>query len=538
VQSVVRQFLLNGDDGAEPGQVLKLPGSAFAVSEASRSMTLRRLWLDTFDWRLYQSGLTLEQVSRAGGTELALTARGGEVLACDRFGRAAGRGPDSGAPDGAGAARPSWPGLLDALPLGPLRDRLGPVVGVRALLPVARAVSVVREARVLNSDEKTVARITVDRMSVTFPAAAAVPTHLAVSALRGYQGQALRVADLLTEAPGVAEASQSGLEAALAAAGRRPGDYSSKVNVRLAPRMTARAAMTALLTALFDTLLANVHGTVRDLDTEFLHDLRIAVRRTRSALKLAGEVLPGGMTGRFRPEFKWLGDLTTPTRDLDVYLLGYPDMTARLVAATPEDLQPFHAHLERGRAAAQRQLARGLRSARFGRLRRDWPDALAGAAARPGATRPSVARLAASRIARAHRRVLRDGRAITPASPAESLHELRKRCKELRYLLEFFGSLYDPGEHWRAVKELKALQDCLGEFQDTQVQREEIRDFAAQMMDERAAPAATLLAMGEIAAGLAARQHRARGEFTGRFRDFASPAGQSRIRALTGAAVA
>jgi CHAD domain-containing protein len=543
LQSVVRQFLLNGEDGAEPDQVLKLPGSAFAVSGASRSMTLRRLWLDTFDWRLYRSGLALEQVSRAGITELALTGRDGEVLASDRFGRAAGRRPASGRPDGgqpegARRARPSWPALLEALPLGPLRDRLGPVVGVRALLPVARAVSTVREARVLNSDEKTVARITVDRMSVTFPAAAAVPPHLAVSALRGYQGQALKVADLLAEAPGVAEASQSGLEAALAAAGRRPGDYSGKITVRLAPRMPAGAAMVALLTGLFDTLLANVHGTVRDLDTEFLHDLRIAVRRTRSALKLAGDVLPGGMAARFRPEFKWLGDLTTPTRDLDVYLLGYPDMAAGLVAATAEELQPFHAHLERSRAAAQRQLAGGLRSARFARLRRDWRDALAGAAPRPGPTRPSAARLAATRIARAHRRVLRDGRAITPASPPESLHELRKRCKELRYLLEFFGSLYDPGEHWRAIRELKALQDCLGEFQDTQVQREEIRDFAAQMMDQRAAPAATLLAMGEIAAGLAARQQRARGEFTGRFREFASPAGESRIRTLTGVAAA
>jgi len=554
LQSVVRQFLLNGDDGAESDQVLKLPGSAFAVSDTSRSMTLRRVWLDTFDWRLYQSGLTLEQVSRAGVTELALTGRDGAVLACDRFGRAAGPGPD-----GAGSARPSWPGLLDALPLGPLRDRLGPVVGVRALLPVARAVSVVREARVLNSDEKTVARITVDRMSVRFPAAAAVPTRLAVSALRGYQGQALRVADLLAAAPGISSASQSGLEAALAAGGRRPGDYSGKINVRLSPRMPAAAAMVTLLTALFDTLLANVSGTVRDVDIEFLHDLRIAVRRTRSALKLAGDVLPAEMAGRFRPEFKWLGDLTTPTRDLDVYLLGYPEMAAGLVAATAEDLQPFHAHLERNRVAAQRRLARGLRSARFARLRGDWADALAGEAvrgggaragtgaraggapgggARAGATGPSAARLAASRIGRAHRRVLRDGRAITPASPPESLHDLRKRCKELRYLLEFFGSLYDPGDHWRAVRELKALQDCLGEFQDAQVQRDEIGEFAAQMMDQRTAPAATLLAMGEIAAGLAAAQQRARGEFAGRFRDFASPAGQSRFRALTGTAAA
>ncbi len=536
LQSVLRQFVLNGEDSSLPDQVLKLPGSAFAVSEASRSVTLRRLWLDTFDWRLYRSGLTLEQVSRGGGTaELVLTGRDGQVIAADH------PGPPPASGRRAGHSRQAWPGRLDTLPLGPLRGHLGPVVGVRALLPVARAVSVVREVRVLNSDDKTIARITVDRMSVTYPQAGSVPPRLTVSALRGYQAQALRVADLLAAEPGVTEAGQSGLEAALAAAGRRPGGYTGKVDVRLAPRMPAAVAMTAVLTNLFDTLTANVNGTVRDIDTEFLHDLRVAVRRTRSALKLTGDVLPGDMAARFRPEFKWLGDLTTPTRDLDVYLLGYAGMAAGLVAATAEELQPFHAYLERSRAAAHRQLARGLRSARFSRLGREWAHALASAGGTGGprpAARTTVGRLAASRIGRAHRRVLRDGSAITPTSPPESLHELRKRCKELRYLLEFFGSLYDPGQHWQAVKELKALQDCLGEFQDMQVQHEEIRVFAAQMMEQRAAPAATLLAMGEIAAGLATRQRNARSEFAGRFRDFASPAGQSRIQTLTGAAAA
>ncbi len=526
MRSVARQFVLSGDDGADPGRVLKLPGSEFAVSEASRSVTLRRLWLDTFDWRLYHSGLTLEQVTRGSAADLVLTGRDGTVLAADPM----------SPPHGGRRARAPWPGRLDTLPLGPLRDHLGPVVGARALLPVARAVSVVREARVLNSDEKTVARITVDRMSVTFPAAGTAPTRVAVTALRGYQPQALRVADLLAAVPGVSPGGLPALEAVLTAAGQRPGDYTGKVDVRLSPRMPAAVAMAAVMTTLFDTLLANVNGTLRDLDIEFLHDLRVAVRRTRSALKLTGDVLPGGMAARFRPEFKWLGDLTTPTRDLDVYLLGYPGMAAGLVAATPGELQPFHDHLERSRAAAHRQLARGLRSARFARLGREWPQALAVAATT--VARPPVGRLAASRIGRAHRRVLRDGGAIGPASPPQSLHELRKRCKELRYLLEFFGSLYDPGEHWRAVRELKALQDCLGEFQDTQVQHEEIRIFAAQMLEQRTAPAATLLAMGEIAAGLTARQQQARGEFAGRFREFASPAGQSRFRALTGASPA
>ncbi len=486
-----------------------------------RARTVRRAWLDTFDWRLYRAGLTLELATGRGTAELTLTGRDGAVVAAQ--------------PAGGAGGRPRWPALLGALPVGPLRERLRPVVGVRALLPVARAASTVHELRVLNSDDKTVARVAVDRMSVSYPARTALPPRLTVTALRGYQAQADKLAGILAAARGVSDPAAGALEAALEAAGRQPGDYSSKISVRLSPRAPAVTAVTAVLQQLLGTLEANVAGVVRDIDSEFLHDLRIAVRRTRSALKLAGDVLPSGLAGRFRPEFKWLGDLTTPTRDLDVYLMGLDAMAAGLVAASPAELLPFREHLARRRAAEQRQLARGLRNTRFSRLTSEWRDALAGAAASRRA-KPAAGQLAARRIRRAHRRVLADGAAITAESAPDHMHELRKRCKELRYLLEIFGSLYAPGEHWQAVRELKALQDCLGEFQDTEVQQGEIRAFAAQMMDERTAPAATLLAMGEIAAGLAIRQRQARSEFAGRFREFASAASQDRIRAMTEAA--
>jgi hypothetical protein len=56
------------------------------------------------------------------------------------------------------------------------------------------------------------------------------------------------------------------------------------------------------------------------------------------------------------------------------------------------------------------------------------------------------------------------------------------------------------------------------------------------MVAEARAPAETVLAMGEIAAGLAVRQRAARGEFAGLFAGFASARGQARIEALTRAA--
>jgi CHAD domain-containing protein len=170
-------------------------------------------------------------------------------------------------------------------------------------------------------------------------------------------------------------------------------------------------------------------------------------------------------------------------------------------------------------------------------LRRDWREAIDDTAARPGArsggSKPAAERLAARSIAAAHRRVLAGGAAVTPSSPPERLHDLRKSCKELRYLLEIFASLQPPGTAWRAIRELKGLQDCLGEFQDTDVQRAELRSFAATMLAQRQVPAPTLLAMGEVAASLAHRQRRARADFGGLFRDFAAPASQARFGPLT-----
>jgi CHAD domain-containing protein len=514
-----REFVLHDDAGAGPDVLNSLasdPGVGLAWANGGPARTCRRTWLDTFDWRLYRAGLTLEQVTGHGQAQLVLIGRDGDVLASERL---------------SGDGKPRWPSLLTGLPAGPLRELLEPVAGIRALSPVARAASRVTEMRALNDDAKTIARLAVDRMSVTFPARSGAPARLTLTPVRGYQGQAERVGRALAGLPGVGLGRGSALDAALAAAGRLPGDLAGKAAaVQLSPAMPAAEAMAAILTALLDSLVANVPGTVRDVDTEFLHDLRIAVRWTRSALKLCGGVLPDGLARRFRPEFRWLGDMTTPTRDLDVYLLGFSGMAAGLVGATEAELAPFRDYLMKSRAAAHRQLARGLRSARFARLTTDWRTALTGV--RAVRKRPTTGQLADAKIAAAHQQALRTGRLITASSPAESLHDLRKRCKELRYAVEMFGSLHDPAERWQAVRELKALQDCLGEFQDAEVQRDEIRAFAAQMMADRSAPAATLLAMGEIAAGLAVRQRQARSKFDAKFADFAGPASRARLSAL------
>ena len=107
----------------------------------------------------------------------------------------------------------------------------------------------------------------------------------------------------------------------------------------------------------------NLAGTIADVDTEFLHDVRVAVRRTRSLIKLGRPALPPHIRETREPQFKWLGDLTTPVRDLDVYQLGLPEMAGWLVTASATDLEPFRVYLARRRAAERRTLVRALRGA-------------------------------------------------------------------------------------------------------------------------------------------------------------------------------
>jgi CHAD domain-containing protein len=164
---------------------------------------------------------------------------------------------------------------------------------------------------------------------------------------------------------------------------------------------------------------------------------------------------------------------------------------------------------------ARRALVRALRSQRFRRLCATWREGLVWVVeSEPVSATGAVERLARKRVLVAYRRVIKRAVTLTPASPAEDVHTLRKRAKELRYLLEVFAPVCDPGLHRAMVRKLKALQEVLGAFQDGEVQSAALRVFAERMLAAGPAHAAPLLAMGELSARFADMQHEARDELT------------------------
>jgi len=185
----------------------------------------------------------------------------------------------------------------------------------------------------------------------------------------------------------------------------------------------------------------------------------------------------------------------------------------------------------------RRKLVRSLRSANFRRLVTEWGQELETLTDSPQDTKLehlSAGRLADRSISRAYQRVARGGALIGADSPAADLHGLRKRCKELRYALEVFAPLIDHAAGKRAVADLKGLQDVLGRFQDSEVQRQAMRGFAEEMMAE-GTTAEAVLAMGELIGHLDVEQDRARREFDAAYARFERPSSLKLMRRLGGA---
>jgi CHAD domain-containing protein len=535
---------------------IRLPG------ELEPSSAYRRRFFDSFDWSLYRAAAALEERTclRASssvprlGPEAGWGQDPGSDLGLDRVQQSS-QPPDQQPGQqpareliwldlgnaGAVVARQAIdadPGFAGDLPPGPVQELLAPVLGIRRLLPMVEMDTQAQTMRVLNEDDKTIARIVIEQTMLADAARgrhAALPARLRLLPVRGYDVEFAETAATLAEVLTLEPEHVPLVLEALAASGRRPGAYSSRLDYRLDPGQRADAAAKAILLGLLETLEANIDGSRRNLDSEFLHDLRVATRRTRSALSQIKGVFAPRLVNDFKAGFAWLQQITGPVRDLDVHLLDFPRLRGRLPTVMRDDLEPLRDWLAGHYDGEQRRLVEALDSPRFASLMRDWraflESPLPRATAELNAALP-IKVLADQRIWRMFKRVRREGRAIRDASPAEDLHELRKSCKKLRYLMEFFQSLYPADEVRGLIKQTKLLLDNLGGFQDLAVQADHLRETAERMHAEGAADVATLLAMGALTGDLLQGQQQARREFARIFAGFDSKANGQRFRRL------
>ena len=469
--------------------------------------------LDTFDGRLHRADLRL-RVTESERVEVELSGHGTTP---------------------AHVTVDAPPRVPADLPPGPFRTRVAALIDVRALLPQLRiggrrSNGVLRDAA---GKVVVVAELYEDVHVVDRPDIACPATTVEIHEVAGYARQTDRALHALRSA-GVEEYETDTLTLCAAAAGVELSGFGARATVPLEPTMAAADGFRLVLANLATTITANWQGTIDQTDPEFLHDLRIAVRRSRVVLANAKQVLPAEILDQTRDELAWLADLTSTPRDLDVYLLEWSKYTDPLGAEVAPLLEPVRDLLEQRRTDGHVALEHGLRSERAATLMNSWQAWLTeppvSDAPPPRAGRP-LGRLVVKRIARAHDILLERGRMVEPDTPAAQVHDLRKDAKKLRYLLDCFGSLLPKRSRQQYVKRLKALQDNLGEHQDAEVHVHMLRAVATEL-HESGASADTMVAIGQLTERLDQQRHAARIEFAERFADYDSPATQRALDAL------
>jgi triphosphatase len=255
---------------------------------------------------------------------------------------------------------------------------------------------------------------------------------------------------------------------AMRACKARPGP----VTAQQAAAMPADDMIAATLLEGQAHLLANQPVAAEGRNPDGVHQMRVALRRLRSALSLYRRAVAAPAMRHFAAEAKWAADELGDARSWDVLLSATIEAPSRLTGFGA-DFEQMRRVAETPRAAAYLRARTMLDAQRYDRFqlslgqwiaRRGWRNEVdhAGLAilAEPAAD------LAARILARLHAKAVRQGKGFRRLSP-EDRHALRITLKTLRYASEFFLPLFgESATARRYLRQLARLQDALGLDQD------------------------------------------------------------------------
>ncbi len=446
--------MLKPDAALHPEPHEMLPPGWQVIHRSSGSE--ERTFYDTFEWHAFEKGMALVKIkNRFCMLDLA----SGSEITSVLFTR-----------------KPAFfPVTL--IPEGEFKKRLLSCTTLRSLIRHCTIKTETLSYRILDSNEKTIAFLSRESLSLVGPEKPEpFATLFSFTPLKGYHEEIEQFAASLSSHEEVAERCEFRDLFALIMhhAGCSEKRYSPKIQLHLERDAPVHESVRQLLQATLTQMQQNEAGIRKDIDSEFLHDYRVALRRSRSILKQLKGVFELEALTRYQEMLKELGKRSNTLRDRDVSLL---QQTA-LATSLPPELRPsltlFFNEIAESRTQLHRKFCRYLASPSYRSFLEEWeafitepslPDPLQA----PNASR-ATHEVAVAAIKKAWKKLLRHGRKISREATDSELHALRIDCKKLRYLLEFFSSLFGHKTMTPAIRHLKELQENLGNFVDAAIQ--------------------------------------------------------------------
>ncbi|MBN1663628.1 MAG: CHAD domain-containing protein [Deltaproteobacteria bacterium] len=240
-------------------------------------------------------------------------------------------------------------------------------------------------------------------------------------------------------------------------------------------------------------------GVKKDIDSEFVHQARVATRRMRSALRLFQAAVPESTGAYFGAELKWLGALFGSVRDLDVFLLNLPGFQMQMGRFGNGKLRIFENWIDEHRRRPFDDLCDGLNSQRFANFSRRLTRFLqTPLPVKPRATMAlkKVEDAAPEIILQKFAAVMEQGHNLSVDPKIKQYHLLRIEMKKLRYACEFLAPAYGEALN-EFIEKVVSIQDCLGQLQDTVFTRQFVDYLYKDWLDRMVKPELIFI-LGEL----------------------------------------
>ncbi len=354
---------------------------------------------------------------------------------------------------------------------GNVREVLKGIIDVRALNEVFKIKIESREYNIYNTDGKIIANLGVFKFPQFYF------SLVRVNRIKGYKKEASNI-KLIVESTGAFKLKNI-LKFIFSKSGVNLEEYSTKMYLKIKKDELAYNSTKQILMHMFNLMEKNITGIKFHIDTEYLHDFRVATRRTRTALMQLKGVFREDCILAFNKGFAEITEKTNKARDLDIQFLSL----IQLKFDFPDNLKPglklLLDHLNKLRIREYSKLAKFLLSQKFNNTLNKWKRFLENSdlqyAGEMG-LKP-VGEIAPYYIFEALKRVNKKYQMALKDFNSKNLHKLRISCKKLRYVLEFFSPLYSDNIYEKVVDALKILQDTLGLYQDVEVQKKMLSEI-------------------------------------------------------------
>ena len=248
-----------------------------------------------------------------------------------------------------------------------------------------------------------------------------------------------------------------------------------KKNMVLSPKLNTNEAFESILRTNFESMLSWVPVAYNREDIEGVHQVRVSIRKMRSAVSLFRKAIPRGITDPWNDEMRWIASGFGPARDLDVFIdEGMGDMTGKIpLQAGEEKLRKLAVKHQDSAYAEVRTLLDSDRYKNFATQFGPWIENRGWFQVEmPAETRKKLGKSVVGYAKKVMNKrltvVLQAGEYMKEMSD-EDLHQLRIECKKLRYAAEFFNTLFDPQTMASFILQLKKVQGYLGTMNDVAV---------------------------------------------------------------------